>query len=43
MTFFVTPFPGIPQKWKITLDGLSISDAGENKLKVRCGYKPKGK
>ena len=36
--------PKIPnQKWKIVLDGLSFSDAPENILKVRCGYKPKGK
>ena len=26
MTFFVTPFPGIPQKWKITLKNAHFSD-----------------
>ena len=35
--------PKIPnQEWKITLDGSNLNDA-ENKVKVRCGYKPKGK
>ena len=31
------------QKWKIILDGLDYSDADENILILRCGYKPKGK
>ena len=26
MAFFVTPFPGIPQKWKITLKNAHFSD-----------------
>ena len=34
--------PKIPnQKWKLW-DGSNWNDAG-NKVKVRCGYKPKGK